>query len=387
MLYQVYDLYQKSLLMQNKYSQSLTSLIPEEIKPNFMKANEVLLDRMSKNYSKQPWKTNINGRIIKPEVIVDLDFCNLVEFNNKKNSNILLIAPMSGHYATLLQPTINELIKNYNVFVTDWKNPRDVSLKKGLFSLTTYIEYLLDFMKIMQNYSMIAVCQPTIPASIACAYASKEKLDILPKSLVLMGGPMKLDESNETEVSELGVKKTFEWFNDNLIYKVPKGYKGEGRQVYPAFLQLNAFIQMNLGNHIEKHLNLYNTILNTGIGDEKTELFYDEYLSVMDMDASFYLETIDLVFQRRVLTSEDGFPYKNHKYHLSDIDPKINILSIEGELDDIAKPGQTSDALKYFHSKAHKEYKIFSGVGHYGIFSGSKWRNEICPFITQFIDN
>lgn len=365
---------------------------------DILEGNLTLLERYTRIYDKKPWlleKVTVGSKeyVIKHETVEKNPFCNLIKFSVNKTENkshpVFLIAPMSGHYATLLKNTIMELLKEHDVYITDWINPRDVSLEEGIFTLDCYIDYIVDYSNnhMPKNYSIVCVCQPTVPVSIAIAYMSSEKSQDfnLPKNLILMGGPMRLD-NNENDVTEFAKSKSLKWFEYNLIYKVPNKYKGAGRRVYPGFLQLSSFIYMNLNNHIQKHVDLWDLIANgEQASARKIEKFYDEYFAVMDLDAQFYLETLDRIFKKRLLNKSE-FPYRKHKLGIRDISAEIDVLMIEGEKDDIAKVGQTSNIKEELKSN-NKESVIFDSIGHYGLFNGGVWSSQIRPKISEFIKN
>ena len=355
---------------------------------NIHYANNKMLERLTRDYQKPNWGIEkVSNKHVKYESITNLPFCDLTKISISKRSNtkkpILLVSPMSGHYATLLRETVKELLCEHDVYVTEWKSASEVPCEDGTFGISEFIDYIINFSQSLPSeYTIMAVCQPTVAVSVAIAHMSKDKKYRLPKSLILMGGPMVL-EGSENDVSELGVKKNHKWFKDNLIYEVPYGYPGRGRSVYPGYLQLSAFVSMNLDKHVMKHIEIYKN-MTSGVDTSKPEEFYDEYLAVMDLDARFYLETIDMVFRRRLL-EKGKFPYKGIEYSLEDLASSIKVLSIEGEQDDIASVGQTSNALRLMPQIKNKKSCIFEGVGHYGIFSGSKWKDEIRPTISSFI--
>lgn len=408
MIYNFYDYYQSFSTFFNSNFQfqkdiyaNLTGVFkntPLESLFSQSYANFYMLERATRVYEKLEWgisKVSIEGNVVSVdnEIVVDLPFCSLLKFSTEMNkSPIILFAPLSGHFSTLLRNTVQELLKDHTVYITDWKNASEVLLEHGEFGLDEYIDYVIEFSKFMpQGYSAVAVCQPTVPVTVAYSYMSKiGDNSSLPRTYTVMGGPMSLN-GNESEVSKLGRDNDPKWFKENVIYQVPQGKVGAGRYVYPGFMQLLAFMSMNPDKHFSSHLDMYNMALDSDKNSEKLskrDFFYDEYFAVLDMPAKFYLETLDKVFNRRLLTSDKGFSYRGERMFLSDL-RGVKVFSVEGEKDDIATVGQTSDAVRLMASipEIDKKYEVYSGVGHYGIFSGKTWANTIRPQITRFIED
>ena len=299
---------------------------------------------------------------------------------------LLIVAPMSGHYATLLRGTVERMLPGHDVYITDWRDARDVPLKDGSFDLDDYVDYLIEFLEyIGPGAHMLAVCQPSVPCYAAAAVMSASKHPCRPKTLTMMGGPIDTREA-PTAVNTLSTERPHSWFQQNVIATVPAHYQGSGRKVYPGFLQLGGFMTMNLGNHMFSHWEMFKHLV---IGDDDsadaTKDFYDEYRSVCDMTAEFYLQTVDVVFQRHLLPKGEMM----HRGKL--VDPKaitdIALLAIEGERDDISGVGQTKSALKISANLPDnlKKYHLAPEVGHYGIFNGSKWRDKIAPVVENWI--
>ena len=299
---------------------------------------------------------------------------------------LLIVAPMSGHYATLLRGTVERMLPGHDVYITDWRDARDVSLKDGHFDLDDYVDYLVGFLEhIGPGAHMLAVCQPSVPCYAAAAVMSADKNPCRPKTLTMMGGPIDTREA-PTAVNTLSTERPHSWFQQNVIATVPANYQGSGRKVYPGFLQLGGFMTMNLGNHMNSHWEMFKHLV---VGDDDsadaTKEFYDEYRSVCDMTAEFYLQTVDVVFQRHLLPKGEMM----HRGKL--VDPKaitdIALLAIEGERDDISGVGQTKSALTIATNltESHKKYHLAPEVGHYGIFNGSKWRDKIAPVVEDWI--
>ena len=303
---------------------------------------------------------------------------------------VLIVAPMSGHYATLLRGTVERLLPKHDVYITDWRDAKLVSLKDGSFDLDDYIDYLIEFLELIgkrtgERPHLLAVCQPAVPAFAATALMAADKNRWRPKTLTMMGGPIDTRKA-PTAVNTLATQRPFGWFENNVIATVPMIYPGSGRKVYPGFLQLAGFMTMNLGSHLISHWEMFKHLV---VGDEEsadaTRDFYDEYRSVCDMTAEFYLQTVDVVFQRHLL------PKGELKHRRRKVDPAAMtdtaLLAIEGERDDISGIGQTKAALDIAARvpESRKEYFLARDVGHYGIFNGRKWRERIAPVVEKFI--
>ena len=303
---------------------------------------------------------------------------------------LLIVAPMSGHYATLLRGTVERLLPKQDVFITDWRDAKLVPLEAGRFDLDDYVDYLVEFCAAVlettgQRPHVLAVCQPSVPAYAATAIMNADKHPARPKSLTMMGGPVDT-RAAPTAVNTLATERPHSWFQQNAIATVPMIHAGAGRKVYPGFLQLAGFMTMNLGNHLVSHWEMFKHLVE---GDEEgadaTRDFYDEYLSVCDMTAEFYLQTVDVVFQRHLL------PKGEYMHRGKLVDPAAirdtALLAIEGERDDISGIGQTKSALDLATklSGSKKQYHLAKDVGHYGIFNGRKWRETIAPVVEKFI--
>ena len=299
---------------------------------------------------------------------------------------LLIVAPMSGHYATLLRGTVARMVENQEVWITDWADAKMVPLSAGSFDLDDYIDYLIEFLRFIgPNTHVLAVCQPSVPAYAATAIMSADEDPCRPATLTLMGGPVDT-RASPTSVNDIAMARPLSWFKDHVIATVPLNYAGAGRKVYPGFLQLAGFISMNLETHMMSHYEMFKHLT---LGDTEsagaTKTFYDEYLSVSDMTAEFYLETIEQVFQKHALPKGE-FIHRGKR-----IDPgairDTALLAIEGERDDISGIGQTRAALDLADRlpQAKKKYFLAREVGHYGIFNGSKWRSHIAPVVEQWI--
>ena len=303
---------------------------------------------------------------------------------------LLIVAPMSGHYATLLRGTVARMLPKHDVFITDWRDAKLVPVSEGSFDLDDYIDYVIKFSQRIYELTgkrphVLAVCQPSVPAYAAAAIMNADKHPARPKTLTMMGGPVDTRKA-PTAVNTLATQRPHAWFQRNVIATVPMIYPGAGRKVYPGFLQLAGFMTMNLGNHLISHWEMFKHLV---VGDDEsadaTRQFYDEYLSVCDMTAEFYLQTVDVVFQRHLL------PKGELEHRGRRVDPKAikdtPLLAIEGERDDISGIGQTKAALDLATGLAasKKQYHLARDVGHYGIFNGRKWRERIAPVVEKFI--
>ena len=308
----------------------------------------------------------------------------------KRGPSLLIVAPMSGHYATLLRGTVQRLLPGHDIYITDWRDAKLVPLHEGSFDLDDYVDYLIEFLETIGEASgerphMLAVCQPSVPAFAATALMGAAKNKWRPKTLTMMGGPIDTREA-PTAVNSLATERPMSWFQNNAIATVPMIYPGSGRKVYPGFLQLAGFMTMNLGSHLVSHWEMFKHLV---VGDEEsadaTRDFYDEYRAVCDMTAEFYLQTVDVVFQRHALP-EGKYVHRGER-----VDPAAirdtALLAIEGERDDISGIGQTRAALDIATRvpAAKKQYLLAQGVGHYGIFHGRKWREQIAPVMEKFI--
>jgi poly(3-hydroxybutyrate) depolymerase len=299
---------------------------------------------------------------------------------------VLVVAPLSGHFATLLINTVKTMLPDHDVYITDWHNAREVPLSAGPFGFDDYVEHVIRFLEIMgPGAHLVAVCQPCVQALVAAAVMAQGKNPAVPASMTLMAGPIDC-RINPTKVNELATSKPISWFEKNLISTVPKGFAGSGRRVYPGFLQLTAFVNMNLTRHVKAHLDLYNSLAE---GDEEkaesTKAFYDEYFAVLDLAAEFYLETVRYVFQEYRLPKGE-LTYRGRPIDFRAI-RKTALLTVEGERDDICSIGQTMAAQDICSAlRPHKKrHHMQAGVGHYGVFSGRKWASQVYPIVQNHI--
>ena len=359
-----------------------------------------LLYRLGKHYEKPTFDihaTLVNGKqvdIIEETVSVK-PFCHLLHFkkdlsdkalNTLKQPTVLLVAPLSGHHATLLRDTVRGLLTDHDVYITDWIDARMVPASDGAFHLHDYIYYVQDFIRLLgPDLHVISVCQPTVPVLAAISLMATAKDALLPKSMTMMGGPIDPRKS-PTDVNNLATKKPFSWFENTVIYSVPSNYAGFGRQVYPGFLQHAGFVAMNPSRHAQSHWDFY-MHLREGDNDsaESHRQFYNEYNAVLDLPAEYYLDTIKTVFQ------DFNLPRGNWEVGGKLVRPQdiksVALFTIEGELDDISGLGQTQAAHDLCSAIPNTKKQHFTAekCGHYGIFSGRRWREIICPKIGAFI--
>jgi poly(3-hydroxybutyrate) depolymerase len=342
-------------------------------------------------------KSTLVGRkrvSVREEIVLDKPFGSLKHFVREGapegQPKLLIVAPMSGHFATLLRGTVERMLPRHDVYITDWRDAKLVPLSDGTFDLNDYVDYLVEFLETIgeaggQRPHMLAVCQPAPLAYAATALMAAQKHQWRPRTLTMMGGPVDTREA-PTAVNVLATQRSHAWFEQNVIATVPMIYPGSGRQVYPGFLQLAGFMTMNLGSHLVSHWEMFRHLVD---GDDEsadaTRAFYDEYRSVSDMSAEFYLQTVDVVFQRHLIPKGE-FMHRGVR-----VDPAAirdtALLAIEGERDDISGIGQTLAALNVAKKlpPAMKKYHLARDVGHYGIFNGRKWRENIAPVVEKWI--
>ncbi len=319
----------------------------------------------------------------------DTPFASLLRFRKETDvvqPRVMVVAPMSGHFATLLRGTVNVLLPDHDVYITDWKNARDIPLSAGVFDLDAFVDHLIRFMGAMGPGShMIAVCQPAVAALAATAVMAETRNPAIPRSLTLMAGPIDT-RVNPTKVNDLAKSRSIEWFEKNLIAKVPWRHAGAGRRVYPGFIQLAAFMSMNLDRHLQAHLGQFRAMVGGDrVSARAHKRFYDEYGAVMDLPADFYLETVQRVFQ------DHDLPLGKLTWHGQPVRPeairRTALLTVEGERDDICAVGQTMAALDLCRGvpNSRKRHHLQTGVGHYGVFSGSRWAREVYPRVRAMI--
>jgi poly(3-hydroxybutyrate) depolymerase len=322
-------------------------------------------------------------------VVAATPFCNLLHFAKEgggEQPRVLLVAPLSGHFATLLRGTVEQLLTDHDVYVTDWINARNVPMLYGRFDLDDHIDLMRDFIRLLSpDLNVVAVCQPAVPALIAVALLAADDEAAQPATLTLMGGPID-PSANPTAPNLLATSHPLEWFERTVIATVPPRYAGGFRRVYPGFIQLAGFMTMNLDRHITAHVDMFNHLVRgDGESAEVTRVFYDEFMSVMDLPADFYLQTIKRVFQEQGL-ARGTFASRGRRVEPAAI-VRTALLTIEGENDDICAVGQTgaAHALLSGLAEAKKERHVQPKVGHYGVFNGRRWRGEIYPKVRDFI--
>ena len=416
MLYQVYETQRTLMEPFVDFAQAAAKLYSNPLSPlgqnpfaQRVAAGYSLIYRLGKDYEKPAFDirtVDVNGTevSIHERVEIDKPFCELRRFKRftddpatltslKGEPAVLIVAPLSGHYATLLRDTVRTMLKDHKVYITDWKNARTVPLSDGSFHLDDYVNYVQEFIRHIQgiygNCHVISVCQPTVPVLAAVSLmASRGETTQL--SMTMMGGPIDARKS-PTAVNNLAMNKSYEWFENNVIYRVPSNFPGAGRRVYPGFLQHAGFVAMNPDRHASSHYDYFKDLLK---GDDASaeahRKFYDEYNAVLDMDADYYLDTIKTVFQE--------FKLVNGTWDVKSVDGELERVrpedikttahfTVEGELDDISGSGQTEAAhsLCYNIPKALQKHLEVKGAGHYGIFSGRRWREIVYPQVKAFI--
>lgn len=360
-----------------------------------LKANLEMIERLTRTYQKPEFGINEckykekTTKVVQKVVHEDA-FCNLLHFSKpevkEKQAKLLIVAPMSGHHATLLRGTVQDSLPHFDVYLTDWIDANQVPITSGSFDLDAFVDYMINYMHLLgPDLHVMAVCQPTVPVLAAVAIMSEIKVSHIPKSMILMGGPIDA-RKNPTAPNDFATERDLEWFDAMLVTQVPPNYPGYRRRVYPGFMQLLGFISMNPNRHLKSHIDLYNSAI---IGDEekadKQRKFYDEYFAVMDLPAEFYLQTIKEVFHDFSL-AKGKFVSRGREVDLGAI-TQCALLGIEGGRDDIAAVGQTKAALNLCKNipESKKSYHLQQDVGHYGVFSGSKFRDIIVLKIKDFV--
>ncbi len=416
MLYQIYETQRSLMEPITEFAQAAAKLYSNPGSPfgqnpfaQRLSAGYDLLYRLGKDYEKPIFdiKTvKLDGvdMAIHERVEIDKPFCELRRFKRftddtatltklKGEPAVLIVAPLSGHYATLLRDTVRTLLREHKVYITDWKNARTVPLSKGSFTLDDYVNYVQEFIRHLQgiygNCHVISVCQPTVPV-LAAVSLMASRGETTPLTMTMMGGPIDARKS-PTAVNNLAMNKSFEWFENNVIYRVPQNFPGAGRRVYPGFLQHTGFVAMNPDHHAKSHYDYFKDLIKgDDAGAEAHRKFYNEYNAVLDMDADYYLDTIKVVFQDFALVNGTwdvkGVDGRTERVRPQDITTTA-LFTVEGELDDISGSGQTEAAHALCSGIVHKEQKHLEakGAGHYGIFSGRRWREIVYPEVKSFI--
>ena len=408
MLYQFHELNRSLLSPLVQWAEASAKLFSNPVSPlahtpfsQRIAAGYELMYRLGKDYEKPEFgikSVEVDGKTVTvfERIEETRPFCRLIHFKkdltgkqfaNFKQSTVLLVAPLSGHHSTLLRDTVKSLLSHHDVFITDWTDARMVPASEGAFHLHDYIYYVQDFIRHLgPDVHVISVCQPTVPVLAAISLMATAKDPKLPKTMTMMGGPIDPRKS-PTQVNNLATEKPYSWFENKVIYAVPANYPGFGRKVYPGFLQHAGFVAMNPNRHAQSHWDFFMHLYE---GDtesaEEHRKFYDEYNAVLDMPAEYYLETIKTVFQ------DFNLPCGTWEVEGKLVRPQdiktVALFTIEGELDDISGVGQTKAAHDLCSAipKAKKQHFEAPKCGHYGIFSGRRWREIISPKITEFIE-
>ncbi len=404
MMYQFYELTHAALAPWRAAADTMRLAYKNPLNPwshtpmgRSMAAGLELFERTTRRYAKPEFglnKTKLNSGPVEvtEEIVWSKPFCNLIHFRRKlpaghrPDPKILLVAPMSGHYATLLRGTVETLLPKAEVYITDWVDARMVPVLEGRFDLDDYIDYIIEMLhELGPDVNLMAVCQPSVPALAAVAVMETREDPLVPLTMTLMGGPIDT-RINPTAVNQLAQEKPIEWFENNVIMNVPWPLPGVGRPVYPGFLQLSGFMSMNLDRHVIAQKDFFVHLVE-GDGDsaEKHRDFYDEYLAVMDMTAEFYLQTVQTVFIDHALPKGEmmhrGLPVDTTAIR------NVGLLTVEGERDDISGLGQTEAAQTICPNipEDKRHHYVQPTVGHYGVFNGSRFRAEIAPRILDFI--
>ena len=418
MLYQIFETQRSIMEPFSDLAQAAAKLYSNPLNPlsqtplsQRVSAGYALMHRLGKDYEKPEFgiktvKVNKTDVAIHERIEINKAFCELRRFKRfsddpatltqlKGQPAVLIVAPLSGHYATLLRDTVRTMLQDHKVYITDWKNARLVPLSEGEFHLDDYVNYVQEFIRHLQsiygNCHVVSVCQPTVPvlAAVSLMASRGEKT---PLTMTMMGGPIDARKS-PTSVNNLATNKSYEWFENNVIYRVPPTFPGAGRRVYPGFLQYTGFVAMNPDRHATSHYDYFKDLIK---GDDASaeahRKFYDEYNAVLDMDADYYLETIQTVFQ--------DFKLVNGTWDVKGVDGKVErvrpqdikrtaLLTVEGELDDISGSGQTRAAQDLCSGvpAAERQHMEVKGAGHYGIFSGRRWREIVYPQVVKFIQS
>jgi poly(3-hydroxybutyrate) depolymerase len=408
MLYQLYETQRALMSPFSEFASASAKLYNHPLSPfahtpmaQRISAGFDLLHRLAKEYEKPEFEitsATVDGVTVavQQQVAVTKPFCRLLRFKRfsddsralttmKTQPTVLVVAPLSGHHSTLLRDTVKALLHDHKVFITDWTDARMVPLSEGPFHLDDYVAYVQEFIRhIGPSVHVISVCQPTVPVLAAVSLLASND-DIMPRTLTMMGGPIDARRS-PTAVNNLAMNKSFGWFETNVIYRVPPNFPGAGRAVYPGFLQHSGFVAMNPDRHLKSHYDYFGDLIK-GDGDsaEAHRQFYDEYNAVLDMPAEYYLDTIKTVFQDFALVN-GTWVVNGELVRPQDIET-CALLTIEGELDDISGAGQTRAAHELCSGipKTRQFHYDVEGAGHYGIFSGRRWREKVYPEVKAFI--
>jgi poly(3-hydroxybutyrate) depolymerase len=413
MLYQIYETNRAWISPFSEFASAASKLYSNPLSPlaqlpaaHRVSAGFDLMHRLTKEYEKPEFginKVTVDGTdvVIQEQVVEAKPFCRLLRFKRftddgkllekmRAQPSVLVVAPLSGHHSTLLRDTVRTLLQDHKVYITDWIDARMVPLEDGVFHLDDYVNYVQDFIRLVgPEVHVISVCQPTVPV-LAAVSLMASRGETTPRTMTMMGGPIDARRS-PTAVNNLAMNKSFEWFENNVIYRVPPNYPGASRRVYPGFLQHTGFVAMNPDRHATSHYDYFLDLVR-GDGDsaEAHRQFYDEYNAVLDMPAEYYLDTIKTVFQDFALVN-GTWKVRSPKGKLELVKPAdiktTALLTVEGELDDISGAGQTKAAHELCTGipKTRQKHYDVVGAGHYGIFSGRRWREKAYPEIRAFI--
>ncbi len=413
MLYQIYETNRAWISPFSEFASAASKLYSNPLSPlaqipsaHRVSAGFDLIHRLTKEYEKPEFginKVNVHGTdvVIQEQIVEDKPFCKLIRFKRftddaalldkmRDQPSVLIVAPLSGHHSTLLRDTVRTMLQDHKVYITDWIDARMVPLEEGPFHLDDYVNYVQDFIrKVGPGVHVISVCQPTVPV-LAAVSLMASRGEPTPRTMTMMGGPIDARRS-PTAVNNLAMNKSFEWFENNVIYRVPPNYPGASRRVYPGFLQHTGFVAMNPDRHANSHYDYFLDLVR-GDGDsaEAHRQFYDEYNAVLDMPAEYYLDTIKTVFQDFALVN-GTWKIRNPQGKDELVRPQdiktTALLTVEGELDDISGAGQTKAAHELCTGipKTRQKHYDVVGAGHYGIFSGRRWREQAYPEIRAFI--
>jgi poly(3-hydroxybutyrate) depolymerase len=401
--YQIYEMAHAALAPARAMSDASRFLFGNPMSPMSLTpfgknvaAGAELFERVTRRYGKPAFgltHTVVDGveAEVSEEIVWEKPFCKLIHFTRRgvnlrvAQPKLLIVAPMSGHYATLLRGTVEAFLPTHEVYVTDWTDARMAPMNVGEFDLDGYIDYLREiFQALGPGVHSLGVCQPAVPLIAAVALMEAADEPNIPASMTLMGGPIDTRRS-PTAVNLVAEERGVRWFKNNCIHVVPFPYPGFGRQVYPGFLQLSGFMAMNLDRHVNAHVDMFNHLVR-GDGDsaEKHRDFYDEYMAVMDLTAEYYLQTVETVFVRHSLPKGE-MKHRGTPVDLAAI-RRCALMTVEGENDDISGVGQTYAAQELCVNipSARKVHHLQKDVGHYGVFNGSRFRNQIAPRIVEF---
>jgi poly(3-hydroxybutyrate) depolymerase len=403
MLYAIHELQHTMLAPWVSFAEASLSLYTNPfspfsyfpISPRLAAGSELML-RLTQRYTKPLWQiedTLVDGQTVPvcDVAVLEKPFCRLIHFERaftsaRKDPKVLLVAPLSGHHATLLRDTVRTMLPEHDVYVTDWVDARMVPVTEGPFHLDDYVDYVREFVRFVgEGVHVISVCQPTVPVLAAISLIAQHDDAVKPRTMTMMGGPIDARKS-PTAVNNLAMEKPLSWFKRSVIQRVPLKYPGYMRQVYPGFLQHTGFVAMNPSRHAEAHWDFYNHLVQgDGESAEAHRKFYDEYNAVLDMPAEYYIDTIKTVFQEFALPK--GRMFVREELVRPSAITKTALLTIEGEFDDISGNGQTAaahDLCTGIPAKMHDHFMV-PKVGHYGIFSGRRWRDVIYPHIRDFV--